>query len=893
MTNKKILWLLGSGDNRNRINYIQRKMREIYPPAANAIIFIHLNKSFKFWVKKPKTKAVFMLTDNYVQQIHNTIGVALHSSSVVVLNDFSALSAVLDGKTEKKTKLAAFRGGKYVKPLFNNLPAIVCDDVSKAYMPPSKNPNATLAESPSVADQFNEYDFEKIIRHWLGTESKSPDFDSTYRLVAPDHMYLSEEEMSLYPDNMQSQSAGEFVAWLNKQSMLSLDYETSGNNQSCLGVSGIENFDVNTIKTFTIPLINPTMPEKMHMHSGTYFNLQHKIFETNIPKIWANGGAFDLMYAMKANMFMQPRMSNRNQHHDLMHLWHSYRPRLPKSLATTASIFNDDYYYWKDEIKGSSEDKQKKKSAHAMPETLNGLLIYWRYCGLDCHSTMVSFINLMKKVQNEPWVLQNYAREMAMQQGVLFHSNYVGAKIDQSKLNELLEQDRQDSDAAGEALEIATNGVIEHKLNAKKEDSFATPAQVSEWLYDGLKARAGKKGKTTDQKQLVLVAEQHPIYDKAISMLREYKEPKQRLNMYSKMQIYKQRFNFSYTALGTYTGRLSGRGSSFWTGQNPQNVPYPMRPMIIHDRDNIIFDADYSQADLYHFAVACGDQNMINTVFDDRDTHAVHVEMILKVPYNEVMEGKKNNDPFVVHPIKGVRQIIKKLCHGGNYGMSPPTAYLNAGREALEAAADYLGYDHGKWSYSRFLSFTEELTEPYLQAYSGQLEFRKRIVEECCANDGYATCFGDHRVYFHEHKSRREHDALMRALLAFYGQGGTSNMINQAMLDLHYTPYGEHKSFLHAFDTKFLFQTHDSLSFYIPLNIAMETNVIELLQDKMEVNCHFNNMDYVVPVEAGIGLAWGKPCADVPRRNITQQDKTYALMESWGKKEGLKANAPA
>lgn len=898
---KQILWLLGAGENRNRINYILRKIRDIYPPAANEIMFIQMNKTFKFWVPKPKTKGTFMLTRDYVQQVQNTIGVALHGASVIVVNDFGTLSALLDGETFNKKKLSTFRGGKYVRPIFGNVPAIVIDDVSKAYMPPSKNPEATLQESPSVADQLNEFDLQKIMRHHLGRNSQVPNFDERYTLYGParGESWADENMPALqaaYGDKLVYPSATQLRAWVERQSIIALDYETQVNHASCIGFSGIENNDLQTIQTFVLPFMSPEQADNTHMHFGLFWQLLHILHNHgDALRVWANGAAFDLMYSMKYSMLA----GKNTEHHDLMHLWHSFRPRLPKSLAMVSSVFDDDFYYWKEEIKGGSAEKQKQKTKHAMPQTLSGLRVYWRYCGLDCHSTLVSFVHLNATLLLHEWALTNYAREMALQQGILFHSNYVGAAADKSKLKELLDKDRADMAEAKQALITASNGVVCEELNAKKETSFATNAQLVRWLYDGLRATPGKKKAdkktefTVDQRQLQLVAEQHPVYAKAIEYIRQYREPEQRVKMYGNMQLPYGRFNYSYTTLGTYTGRLSGRGSAFWTGTNPQNVPYPMRPMIKADEDHVLFDFDYSQADLYHFAAACGDQNMINMVMNDpRDTHAYHVELILKVPYDDVMKGKKANDPFVVHPITGVRQIIKKVTHGGNYGLTPAGAYLQIGREALEAAANYLGYDHGTWSYYRFLEFTEELVEPYHKHYAGQMDFRRRIVEECCANDGYMTCFGGLKVYFHEHKNRREHDALMRALLAFFGQGGTAGMINNAMLDLFYTPHQRndihYDSFLDAYRTRFLFQTHDSLSFNVPLDVVYDTDFLDAMQDRVEIPCHFNGIDYHVPVEASIGYSWGKNCVEIPRRGNNERTTTLALLESLAKTEGWK-----
>jgi DNA polymerase I-like protein with 3'-5' exonuclease and polymerase domains len=394
-------------------------------------------------------------------------------------------------------------------------------------------------------------------------------------------------------------------------------------------------------------------------------------------------------------------------------------------------------------------------------------------------------------------------------------------------------------------------------------------------------AKPDRKGNfSADQKQLILVAEQHPIYDGAISMIKAYREPTKLVSLYGNMKHENNRFNYCYSTMGTYTGRLSGKSSSFWIGTNPQNIPTSMRKMVVADPGKILIDIDYSQADLYHFAVAVGDKNMIANVFDDRDTHSVHVEMILKVAYDTVMAGKRNNDKFVTHPITGVRQIIKKVTHGGNYGMRKATAYLNAGRAALFSAARTLGHDPSTWDYDTFLDFTDVLIKPYFEAYPQQLEFRKEVIQRCVANKGLVTVAGGLTVYFHEWDRTREHDSLMRALLATYGQAGTAGMINRAMLELYYTPYKSSHSFLIHHDIDLLLQTHDSMTFQVPIERLVEENLLNEILLRMEISSKFNNMEYVVPCEASIGPRWGKDMIEV-KNNANSLTTTMKMLQSY------------
>lgn len=887
----KILWILGPGQNTNRMKYIVRKINDINPYITKHITFVEVNKLFKFWVKKPKTKETFMLVPDYEDVLYRQLYVHLASARVVVVNDFSVLAAILAprGGHGSKKKLLTYRGSKYYAPqLFgqNNPPAIVLDDVSKAYMPPGKNPNARLDEQPIACDQFNQFDIEKVIRHYLGTEDKLPDFDTTYNKITCEELGVETTThpmpLPYHPAVMISREVGgEYIPlykninalkdWINRQSVIAMDYETTFNYVSCKGISGIENFDINTIQTYVIPFVNPATVSdaNIYMEFPLFMELMQCISNSPAVKVYANGAAYDVNYDLKY------RVPPVNDFHDVMHMWHAWRPRLAKSLANIASVLDDDYYYWKDEIKGGEKGKSKSN----IPVTKEGMFTYWKYCGRDCQATMVSFIKMLKILNDNPWAMNNYAKEMALMLGPVGKANFMGTRLDTRFLKNMLEGKSSASAKANDDLIIASNGICQ----------TATDAECATWLYDTLGANLvkdkGRLVKTLDSKKLRLVEEQHPIYRKAISYIQAVRKPKTLFNQFRNMKHEHGRLNYTLNAMGTYTGRFSCKASAMWTGYNVQAMHKSVRPMVIADPGKIIIDIDYSQSDSYHFAVACGDKNMLETTFGPKDTHAVHVEMILQVPYDEVM--KKKNAPygtpewdFVNDSIYGVRQIIKRITHGGNYGMEPPTAYINIGRESLEQAAKLLNItDYGDWDYSQWLKFTERLLEPYFEAYPGQMEFRKRIVQECIDNKGYMECYGGLVVYFAEWDNPKKRDKLMRDLLAFFGQGGTAGMINKAMLNMFYEPYKDDKSFLEYYGIDMMIQGHDSLTYQADIDKVIQNNLVNKLLLNMEIKCKFRNMEYLVPCEANVGPRWASNMVEV-FRDDTQQQVTAKILDS-------------
>jgi DNA polymerase I-like protein with 3'-5' exonuclease and polymerase domains len=212
--------------------------------------------------------------------------------------------------------------------------------------------------------------------------------------------------------------------------------------------------------------------------------------------------------------------------------------------------------------------------------------------------------------------------------------------------------------------------------------------------------------------------------------------------------------------------------------------------------------------------------------------------------------------------------------------MYPNAAYLNAGRDALIAAAKILEIDCSQWKLRDFQDFTTVLIEPYFKTYARMFEFRKEIVQQCIDNKGLVTCAGGLTVYFDEWRTPAEHNTLMRALLAFYGQGGTAGMIDRAMLDLYYKPFQGSKSILEHYGVDLLLQTHDSITYQVPIQAVVETSVINDILITMEVTNIFNGREYVVPCEAAIGPRWGKKTVDV-HKSMTPSQISMALLKSF------------
>src|SRR3546814_6400588 len=68
-------------------------------------------------------------------------------------------------------------------------------------------------------------------------------------------------------------------------------------------------------------------------------------------------------------------------------------------------------------------------------------------------------------------------------------------------------------------------------------------------------------------------------------------------------------------------------------------------------------------------------------------------------PYDWIVAGKKAGDPDVVHPTRGVRQLVKRVVHGSNFMMAAMTLYLTMGRsEERRVGKECVSKCRSRWS---------------------------------------------------------------------------------------------------------------------------------------------------------------------------------------------------
>lgn len=294
-----------------------------------------------------------------------------------------------------------------------------------------------------------------------------------------------------------------------------------------------------------------------------------------------------------------------------------------------------------------------------------------------------------------------------------------------------------------------------------------------------------------------------------------------------------------------------------------------MREVCRAEETEVLCSADYSQSDSYFVAFESQDEAMMETVTDDRDTHSVHVEFFFGYPYEDVVKGAKAKADWVVNPVTGVRQIIKKVSHGTNYDMQGETMLMNIRKPAAIAMVKallagpaakllmkYIGLDMdmpaayyieraGLLGHTQLVAACDFAQRLYYKRYKQLAVWKSESVKQATYNYGVIHMFGGSTTTMLCKPSLNP-----RFVPASFGQGGTAGNINNAMIRLFYLNQS-------MWDRGFrmIAQIHDELITAIPRH---DLGLVDNQTAIMETPCTIHGRTFVIPVEAELSLSWTK-----------------------------------
>lgn len=642
---------------------------------------------------------------------------------------------------------------------------------------------------------------------------------------------------------------------------IAMDIETSGAGPTAqITVSGYSMLRPDySINTYVLPFVAPWMPDARFWTDELFekmLNAMRQVHDTDTVKIMQNG-AYDSSY------FVKYRMPPRAYIYDTAVASHAFWVTQPKRLDFLASIYCDFYAFWKDERAESAADDAEKTDVK-VPQTKAGFIDYCRYNAADCYYTlMVALVqsNMLAHESND-WVLDNFTRHMRAWCGPAFRMSCAGVPVD-SEIQQALSSHWQDERAQNLAdLRVMTN---------TPDFNPNSPHQVAAFLYDFLRTPPiPRKGKSADEKVLKLVATQGVIEAAVIAQIGKTKKPANNQSKYgidpetgrSNLFLLNNRWLYTMNPIGTKMERYASKKHHFWCGTNIQNVPYEVRSMVRPDDGFVLIDADYSASDAWFTAYSADSAKMIALMNDDRDTHCVHAAEFFRRSYEDILEGYKNGEDWVVHSTEGVRQNTKRIVYGANYLMAGYTMLITMGPEAVVATAQAMGHDNAPgWDWKQLIEFCQSLIDFYFNEMYPELKpWLDSAILEIATAGGFGTSIGGfRRKFFGDPMNDNE---VQREIASFFGQAGTARNINNAIDKLYY------ETDFFRMGGRLYFQCHDSLVAAAPEEMLHE--LVPILHGAMYLeSTAFSGKKFRVPVGIDVGYGWGKSMLMKYRNDLT------------------------
>lgn len=812
----KILWLesptMSAGFRKMAQNYLRKLGLNVHE-----FEFVNLTKGMM--IKKGKRK--FTHNPETEDAFHERV--AKHNPAFIVCNDAASL-----GYITGYNSLALCRGGvyKYAGTLDRDdpIPVLVIDNLLKT-------------KTTNIGSWTFVHDLKKLKR-WTTNELRP---EATFSYLVCRTM----QDIQEYKQAMQ-----EAVA-------VGVDIETTGVTISCIGYTTLSNSG--RVFTYVIPFVNSQNIDGCHWSIEDEVAIWKVIKYTHdLPcyKIMQNG-SYDSSY------FLVYHIPLRNYLCDTLHAFHSIWTEAPKRIDFIASIAMDTYQFWKDEGKEDAKDDVQKS---AIPKTAEGMENYWRYNALDCHNTLHCWLYLLPILTSTKleWAGRNYAAEYRQQFGPAFAMTMRGTACNKTLQTYYTIQLQQQSDKALGELRIAADDLDYNPWS---------PQQNQVLLYDIFKLKPyARKGRTTDEKILTMIKEQNIWADWFIDKLWECKKPANNVSKYGSGVTLHGRFMYSMGAANTETGRYGSKKHHFWVGNNVQNMPYLMRPMMEASPGYVLFDIDYAQSDAYFTAFDLEEEKFIETMLSDKDTHCIHAAFFFKIAYDELYNGHKTKEDWVSHNQTGVRSITKRVVYGANYMMAGQTLLITMTRKPVIAAAIQLGYKNAAtWSDKQLAKLCDAFLNKYFQMYPGLMPaLHDRLQKAAGVGNVYEAAFGRTRMFF----GKLTDPKVQREFAAYIGQGGTAGNINLALDNIYYGYAKEDGTFRHleADGVRLLFQVHDSIIGEVP---DTELRLISEVQHAMDNRCVLHGREFYVPTEADCGLGWGKRLMPFKNDTTLQQIQEY------------------
>lgn len=483
---------------------------------------------------------------------------------------------------------------------------------------------------------------------------------------------------------------------------------------------------------------------------------------------------------------------------DTMGLAHSEFSELPKSLDFVASYHLYDYIQWKGDASSASKHKDIRK--------------YWAYNGKDTWHTARILISQIKSMPS--YARKNYQLQFPLVYPSLYCS-FEGFKTDKEVRAKLRAESEILLNKSRDALRI---------MFADPNFNPGSWQQVEKYIYRVFGAKKPKIGKSkscTDEKNLLPVAQQHPLLARVVTEILDYRGAQKAIGTYYDYLQINGRLLYALDPFGTDTSRMACRASSLWVGTQVQNIPAYAKPMLIADEGYEFIEPDMSQAEARCTAYLSQETRLIAALENaEKDFYKTLGFLFFKIPYEEVTSFFRN-------------KVLKKIVHGTNYMMGAGTFIENIGIQILHETALIMGYKlvpiptKNKPNEKTIKQFATELLEAYHVPFPRVRLWYKEIYNEVATTNKLTNPLGYTRYFFGD--ITKDH-SMLRGAVAHLPQSTSVGILNKGFRrvykELVLTSKGEFR--LKA-------QVHDSMpsqypiakrDYYVPRMLALLDNPV-------------------------------------------------------------------
>jgi len=557
---------------------------------------------------------------------------------------------------------------------------------------------------------------------------------------------------------------------------ITVDLETRANLIACAGI-GISKMSAICIPFLVVeePYSYWTFEEEFAIWEMLSFVLAHP----NIQVIGQNF-LYDAQYIYRY-MLLKLKI-----HGDTLIRQHLIYPGTPLDLAYMASLYCENYVFWKDDGKEWRKDLNEEK--------------LWAYNCLDCCNTFEIYEEQKKVI--EYYKLQELLPWQMRQLNEILTIMIRGVRIHKDKKHESI-------------LDLLDHiGQVEHKLeqavpedvwprNPKKSSWFSSTQQLTQLFTErlGMKPfydRSARRYTMNENALQHYAGTCHPALEPLFEDLLEYRGLAA-FQKFTQMKLdYDGRMRCEFTPTAE-TFRWKSRANVFGTGGNLQNLPTGddernlpnIRKQFIPDSGYYLIDVDLAGADAQAVAWDAKDEDLKDAF---RRGLKVHIKNARDM-WPEIV-GDMTDDEIKSRPLY---RRIKSGVHGTNYygtakGLAPRVGMSLRDTEAFQERWFYLHPAIKQWHNT----VRAKLEGAICWNCDEEQEGGKQLCPHCGVIVGRTVknAFGYRRIYF-----GRVDDAMLREALAWIAQSTVAiNVVRGFILLVDTFP-----------SIEILLQVHDSL----------------------------------------------------------------------------------